>query len=460
MSLSFKDRIAFNYMIATALVIAVVFVSVFAIVRATVVSNVDKDLAQEAKRHLLEIQVVNGSVQFADKEEWEELEHHEISVNPMFIQIMDQKNRIVDRSPNLKGQKLVFDPTAPSSRHFTTHLRNRQVRQLQLPIIRKEVIYGHLLAAVSLEPSLMVIDKLRNVLLISYPIILFGLFFVSRYLAGRSILPVISMRDTTDRISRYNLNERVPLPANQDELHGLSTSINQLLQRIEDAMQRERQFTSDASHELRTPLSVLRGTLEVLIRKPRTQQEYEAKVKESLEEIDRLTEIMEQLLSLARSEDHLKLENGSKVSLADLVQSVLALHAKEANEKEIELDFQSALNGSVPVDQENVQLILHNLVGNAIKYSKPRSVVNIRLEQKDGITYCEVKDEGIGIKEEDLPKIFSPFFRSEALQHREISGNGLGLAIAQRAAHAIGAEITVSSTQGKGSTFTLVLSEP
>ena len=455
MNLSFKNRIALHYMTATALVIAVVFVSVFLIVQTTVISNVDRDLAKEAQRHLTEIDVVDGNVRFADSEEWEELEHHEIAVNPMFIQVMDANGKIVDRSPNLKRQELDFDVQNPDRRYFTSHFRNRHLRQLQLPIIRQEKAYGYIIAAVSLEPSLMVIDKLRNVLLISYPIILFGLFFISRYLAGRSIEPVSSMRDTTDRITRYNMNGRVPLPANRDELHDLSQSINELLQRIEDAMKRERQFTSDASHELRTPLSVLRGTLEVLIRKPRTQQEYEEKVSQSLLEIDRLTETMEQLLALARASETGKVHGGHQMNLADVVETTLIVHATQAKKKGIKFNVTNELSEPFLVPQENVQLILRNLIQNAIKYSKSDSTVDIMLKTVGGKTVCQLADEGIGINEADLANIFNPFFRSEALKHRDISGNGLGLAIAQRAANAMGAEITVTSEYGKGSVFTL-----
>ena len=110
--------------------------------------------------------------------------------------------------------------------------------------------------------------------------------------------------ETTNRITKDNLNERVKLPVNKDELYQLSNGINRLLQRIEDTIVRERQFTSDASHELRTPLASLRGTLEVLIRKPRTQSEYEEKVTYALYEIDRMNNIIEQLLILARMDNN------------------------------------------------------------------------------------------------------------------------------------------------------------
>ena len=119
-----------------------------------------------------------------------------------------------------------------------------------------------MLTAMSLEPSLMVLIKLRNVLIISYLLMLSVLYFISRYLAGRSMIPVKNITETTNHITKNNLNERVELPFYKDELYDLSSGINKLLKRIEDAIERERQFTSDASHELRTPLSSLRGTLE------------------------------------------------------------------------------------------------------------------------------------------------------------------------------------------------------
>ena len=456
MSLSFKDRIALHYMTATALVIAVVFLSVYVVVRATVIANVDADLSYEANKHTTEVLFTKDTVMFAGKDEWEEREHREIEVNPVFIQLIDADLNLMDRSPNLKEQVLAYNPDMADRKHYTSHLSNRHLRQVQVPILYDGAIRGHILAAMSLEPSLMVISKLQNVLLISYPIILLGLFFISRYLAGRSIIPVSAMRDTADRITRHNLKERVPLPPNRDELHGLSTSINELLQRIEDAMQRERQFTSDASHELRTPLSVLRGTLEVLIRKPRQQEEYERKVKESLAEIDRLAEIMEQLLALARAEKPRGSETDRKVELSDVLIMALTAYTSEATEKGVRVEVENQLSDSFPVPLENVQLILRNLIGNAIKYSNPNSEVRITLKLKDGKTVCEVADQGIGIKTDDLANIFNPFYRSDAMDHRAISGNGLGLAIAQRAAHAIEADILVESELGKGSTFTLV----
>ena len=119
---------------------------------------------------------------------------------------------------------------------------------------------------------------LKNILLISFPIILILLFLIARFFAGKSIQPIRTVIETSNKITKDNLQTRIPLPQNKDELYILSQNINNLLDRIENAIEREKQFTSDASHELRTPLAVIKGTMEVLIRKPRNQQEYEDKI--------------------------------------------------------------------------------------------------------------------------------------------------------------------------------------
>ncbi|WP_321538772.1 histidine kinase dimerization/phospho-acceptor domain-containing protein [Flavobacterium piscinae] len=126
---------------------------------------------------------------------------------------------------------------------------------------------------------------------------------MARFFAGRSIKPVQTIIETSNQITKDNLKTRIPLPQNKDELFVLSENINSLLNRIENAVDREKQFTSDASHELRTPLAVIKGTMEVLIRKPRNEAEYKEKIRFCIDEIDRLNTMVDQLLLLARFEN-------------------------------------------------------------------------------------------------------------------------------------------------------------
>ena len=460
MNLSFRNRIALHYMIATAIIVAVVFGVVFFVVQETVYHNLDNDLTYEAETHTDEIKMLGDSIQFINKEEWEEIEHREIQVNPVFIQIFDKNGKLMDKSPNLKGDELPFRKQEQFGGHFNENLNKKPIRQIQIPIEQNGKIKGYVVAAMSLESSNMVFLKLKNVLIISYLLLLAGLYFISRFLAGRSIIPIRNIIETTSRITKNNLNERVDLPDHKDELFQLSSSINELLQRIENTIEKERQFTSDASHELRTPLSSLRGTLEVLIRKPREQYEYDEKIKYSLSEIDRMTSIIEQLLLLARLDSNSSANNFvSKTtiyeSLPIIIDEILSLHKKEISAKNLTLDLHMEITKDSLIQKYYANLVLDNIINNAIKYSKQNSKLHITVADAENGIICEIKDEGIGIHKDDIDKLFNPFFRSDALNHRDIFGNGLGLSIAKKAADAINAKLFVESELGVGTAVTI-----
>jgi len=455
MSLSFKNRIALHYMAATAIIMAVAFTLVYFVVKGVVYQNLDRDLSFEAQKHTEEINIVGDSIKIKNKKEWEEREHREVQVNPVFIQILDKNGAFMDKSPNLKENMLNYSTEANFGGSYNEILITKPIRQIQLPIEQEGKIKGFIVAAMSSESSQMVLFNLRNILFLVYLLLLASLYFISKYIAGRSIIPVKTVTETTNRITKNNLNERVTLPQNKDELFDLSSGINALLQRIENAMDRERQFTSDASHELRTPLATLRGTLEVLIRKPREQAEYEDKIKFSLIEIDRMTDTIEQLLLLARMESNSKAANDFLVSLPLLIDEALLRHKKAISDKNLSITFKNEVAEETLVSQYYTNLILDNLIDNAIKYSKEGTTVHITILQSGSKIVCKVQDQGMGIRKEDLDNIFHHFFRSDALDHKNIPGNGLGLSIAKKAADAINAKIEVDSDFGSGTTFTI-----
>ncbi|MCL5246837.1 HAMP domain-containing histidine kinase [Cellulophaga sp. 20_2_10] len=442
-------------MIATAIIMAVAFTAVYFVVKGVVYQNIDNDLSFEAEKHTEEIKVVGDSIKIKNRKEWEEREHREVQVNPVFIQILDKNGLFMDKSPNLKDNQLDFSEKANFGGSYNESLNNKPIRQVQLPIEENGKIKGFIIAAMSLEASQMVLLNLRNILLLVYLLLLASLYFISKYIAGRSIIPVKNVTETTNRITRNNLNERVALPQNKDELFDLSSGINDLLQRIENALERERQFTSDASHELRTPLATLKGTLEVLIRKPRERAEYEDKIKFSLTEIDRMTATLEQLLLLARLDSSSKTLNESSMPLATIIDEILTRQNKQIAAKKISINFKNDIEYETLVPQYFSNLIFENIVNNAIKYAKDATTIHISITQSGSKIICKVKDEGIGIKKEDLKKLFNNFFRSDALNHKNISGNGLGLSIAKKAADAISAKIYAESDLGIGTTFTV-----
>lgn len=454
MNVSFKNRIASFFLIATALLVAVVFAFIFFMVRNQVYADLEYTLNYEAVRHEKEIMIEGGRMKFINKTEMQEREHREVEVNPIFIQLTDATGNVQDRSPNLKEGTLIFQSgvTGPVDQDHV--LNGKRIRQRQIPIVDRGKVVGYIVTAVSSENAHQLVSALQRWLLVLYPIVLLILFGVTRWLAGKSIKPVTTILQTTNRITESNLNERIPLPEQRDELFQLTSSINQLLTRIESAMEREKQFTADASHELRTPLSVLRGTLEVLLRKPRTSEEYVEKIELSIKEIDRMHLIVEQLLTLARFDHPGKSPVSEPVALKQFLIDLIYRQKKTWSDNGVQVDVQCADAVVLQTDPGLLEVILDNLLSNAVKYSSHNHNVQVVVEEQPVLT-LSVRDSGIGIREEDLHRIFQPFYRSAALEHKTIKGTGLGLSLVQKACDQLGIEITVSSEVNKGSSFTL-----
>lgn len=452
--LSFKRRIASNFIVATAIIVAVVFAVVYLTVYYTVYNRLDNDLTYEAEKHIAEVHEQDGQLKYIDLVGLEETEHREVQVNPVFIQLYNLDGSTSDKSPNLKENHLEL-PKDVIGKHITTTLADKQIRQFQINYEENGELVGYIVTAMSLESTLVVLNNLLYTLLISYPIILLGLFLVSYKLAERSIVPVMDITATTRRITQSNLSERVDLPENDDELFDLVVSINNLLDRIQGAIVREKQFTSDASHELRTPLSVLQGTLEVLVRKPRQPEEYQEKVGLCLDEIFRMNRIIDQLLELARFDNNPVLDESNSLPIEDIVNQILLRREIQLEDKKLAVDVKFDCDKKVAISGFHGEIILDNLISNAIKYSKPNSVIDILIECSSNHVMCTIKDKGIGIKEEDLGRVFQPFFRSEALEHKAIKGVGLGLSIVRKAADAINAELSVDSQQDVGTSFSV-----
>lgn len=454
MKLAYKERIAGRLTLVTALIILVVFGVIYLVANLTVINNIDRELGLETDKHKGQIFLVNGEIRFLHMDEWQEMEHSQIQLNPIFIEIVDLEGNSMDRSPNLRENHLSFSPEKSAKKEaWTLRIGASEVRQMQIPLFNAGKHEGYLLLAKSFEDSRELLNNLRNVLLILYPGILLSLYLTMRYLAGKSIEPIQQIIRKTNQITQSNLNERVPVAEPNDEIGQLTRSINELLERLEASLNREKQFTSDASHELRTPLSVLRGTLEVLIRKPRTSEEYVEKIKASFASIDRMSATIDQLLALAREEKGKNLVK-EELELITFLEEIVDQLAKDL-QRNISFRCESGVPVFVRTNEKSLQMILGNLIQNAVKYSKPDTEILVKTGVSNLLPYIEICDEGSGISPEYLEKIFDPFFREKEVVDRLIPGTGLGLAIVKKLAMESGIKISVSSKKGIGSTFRL-----
>ncbi len=435
--------------------ILVVFTIIYFIVSTSVNFHINQDLQIEIERHQNEVKYHGNSLHLVEDGEWEEREHREINVNPIFVQVLDNQAKFIDKSPNLYDQFLHFNFHQQEGFH-DTKIGDIDIRQVQAPLVIKDKIVGYVIIAMSLEEPKMVLKNLQITLSILFPIIMIALFFVTRWIAGRSIKPALNIIQTTSNITNNNFDQRITLPENKDELFMLSSSINELLDRIESAIVREKQFTSDASHELRTPLAVIKGTLEVLIRKPRENHEYIEKIKYSIKEVDRLNNLVDQLLLLARFENQKLVIRKEKVALDEMILQSLERFSSKIENKKVVVNFTFDKHFWAATDPYFASIIIENLLSNAIKYSEEGGVLDIVLSEEEDKIFCKIKDYGIGIAKEDLDKIYKQFYRSKATVHPAIKGSGLGLSITKKLCSLLQINLCIESIEGEGAEASLV----
>jgi heavy metal sensor kinase len=300
---------------------------------------------------------------------------------------------------------------------------------------------------------------LRLIILIFSPLALLIISFGGWFLAGKALSPVVRITRAANRINAENLSTRLPIEEPRDELAELAATFNSMLSRLEGSFRKVKQFSGDASHELRTPLAILRGETEVTLRWARSSDEYRRTLESNLEEIDRMGRIIDDLLTLAKSDAREMPLEIKEISLSDLLQDLYLAGKTLGESKNIEILLHLDVAEEIRIQGDELRLrqIFLNLISNGIKYTPAGGRVEIFLAVEPGHAVVTISDTGIGIPREHLPHIFDRFYRIDKARNRADGGTGLGLAITKSIVEAHAGWIQVTSDPGKGSSFTVYL---
>lgn len=457
MRLSFKKRIATYNLIAIATLTAIAFITIYGVVYYTSYKHLDDDIILEKTEVFSNLDWDDDTIIMNKMPEWEEAEHKQIEVNPTFIQIVDLNGATLFKSVNLQDNHFLFNPKNQTTVFYNATINDQKIRQGQFPIFNHDKkIIGQLTIGVSQEESYNVLHNLLIVLIITYIFILAILYFIMTFVASKAIAPIHQLIQSASQINYTNINSRLPLPENEDEIHQLATTINELLSRLEGSFYQQKQFTSDASHEMQTPLAAIKGIIEVLLRKPRTAERYEEKMREVLLQTNRLSQLYDQLLQLARLESTVLVAKKEEVLLESTIQKILKTHDAQIKNKTIKIQNSIPSNTAVWADTLLLEMIVDNIISNAIKYNKTDG--NIFFTWNEDTKTLSITDDGIGINADQLPMLFNSFYRADDSRSSQIPGNGLGLSIAKRLSDVQNIVLTVSSVKNKGTTFQLQFS--
>lgn len=296
--------------------------------------------------------------------------------------------------------------------------------------------------------------QLRLYFAFFYPLALLVSSVVGFFFARRALRPVEELRRHAEQITRANLSGRVPLPAVRGELRDLATTFNEMLDRLESALEDLRHLAADAAHELRTPLAVLRAEIETAIQEPRSLDEHERVLMSVAEEVARMSRIVADLFTLAQLDRRQHALERRRVDLRPILEEARETWAPAAGERRIEISLEG-VDAPIQGDPSALHRVFMNLVENAVKYNRDGGRVLLSIERRDGSALVRVTDTGPGIAAEHLPKLFRRFYRADPARSRENGGAGLGLAIVKSFVEALGGTIEVRSAVTEGTTFTL-----
>jgi len=380
-----------------------------------------------------------------------------------FVEVWSPEGILLYRSPTLEastlGGPLRYRP-ANAAKPLPATVRLADGMQVRMAT-STHTVNGHrvfLRVAHSEQGLWQEIEEFVSVLLLALPLPLILAGFSGFALARKALAPIDAMAQKAERISAERLNERLPIENPEDELGHLARVFNATLARLEAAFDQLRRFTADASHELRTPLTAIRSVGEVALQTPKSATEYQDVIGSMLEETDRLTRLVDSLLTLSRADaSHISVQR-TAISLVGLAQEASSLVEVLAEEKQQRISVEGEPALIVSGDRLILRQALVNLIDNAIKYSPAGTEILVRVcAGKDGRPVVEVVDQGPGVPKEHQPRIFDRFYRVDKARSREWGGAGLGLAIARWAVEVHGGQISLESVEGQGSTFRVTL---
>ena len=399
-----------------------------------------------------------------------------------FIQVLDESGQIGQKSDNLKNVQLPIslNTLRNASKGVitfeTSHsFGNTPLRIVTIPVIEDNHISRIVQVASSLEDVENALNTLFTILIITVPSALMLASLGGQFLANKALRPVDQITQTARLITSQNLNQRIKPLKVKDEISRLIETFNEMISRLDKSFNQIKQFSTDASHELKTPLTILKGEVEVALRKERPVHEYEQILRSNLEEINRMSTIVNDLLLLSKTDiEQVPLEKGD-VSLTEILDNVVVQVRVLAQAKQIQIQTSSS-DGDIHIlgDALRIRELLLNLIDNGIKYTPEGGIVSVKLEkiiqrapaeevpdrpkgEPIGFVKMIVSDTGIGIAKKDQGKIFDRFFRVDKARSREEGGSGLGLSICRWIVQAHQGELIVESEFGKGSSFIVKL---
>ena len=456
--LSIGLRLTLWYVAIFAVAQAAFGAGMWFILRTHMYDLVDDNLEEQVAdvKHFLQVQEEGVPLATLKRELAEE---YDLERPGNYVQIYLQNGEWLYRSAFLQENRLA--PVQPDAMN-RPKVENRRFGERNLRFMSEKLEVNGLVfvaqAGVGINDVLKTLNLFRSYLLMFAPLVLLVAAGVGYWLSQRALAPVDAIVQTAREIGGTNLQRRLTKLHTGDELQRLSDTLNEMLDRIEQAFQRISQFTADASHELRTPVALMRTEAELALRRSRGEAEYNEALRHILLEAERTTALIEELLAMARADAGRETLNMGPVDLRSTVRELAADWRQVANIRNLHFEENiPETNSFVLGDQSALRRVVNIMLDNAFKYTNPPGTVLLALIHEENQAVVTVRDTGVGIAAEEQGKIFERFYRVDKARSRALGGAGLGLAIAEWIVQQHRGTIEVESVPGQGSVFRVKL---
>lgn len=436
---SIRARLAGTITAALALVLAFVSVTTYLLVRDTLYRNIDNELA-------VRTQLISAQLDRAKDASVASARFVQSAFDPDHpanIQILTRDGLPVFSSPAGLSRKLPTSILREYQTNDTTHLR---CYSLATPLY-------FISMALPVDDADASLRALRLTLGIAMPVALLASLLLGYRIAKRGLAPIDEITTTAHRITSLSLRKRIPSTGTDDELGRLVTTLNEMIERLEGSFTAITKFTTNAAHEMRTPLTILRGEMELALRKKTLAPDARAVLESNVEEVNRLITIVEDLFTLARADSNALTLAFEIVELDELVQQLASKIAAHAEPKQLHVEYDIHPRCTIVGDRNRLIQVVLILVDNAVKYTGEGGTLRVGCIVVNANAELRISDTGMGIDPVHHEKIFERFYRADEARTRSEGGTGLGLAIAESIVAAHHGRIRVESAPGKGSTF-------
>ena len=375
-----------------------------------------------------------------------------------YVRLYNQHDSLIYKSPNFERVSQPMNteiPATPEEYSFSSQWQDLPARTLFYPINNSDGEFCGWLEITGFEWTLHEeLSRFRQYLLVLIAISVAFSILGGYWLSRRALKPVADINEAAKSITATDLDKRIPVNYQvKDELTDLAETFNMMLNRLQKGFEREKRFTSDAAHELMTPLSSMRSDAEIMLRKPRSKEEYQETIQRMLTEVRKMSEMVHLLLQLSRVESVHRSE-ADIVSISRITEAIANQHREDAGGKDITIQTQIDPDLQVRAHGAYIEEVINNLLENAIKYTPKGGRVKLQLQRSSGKAVIHLSDTGIGFDEETKKHLFERFYRANESNVQQQTGSGLGLPLVKAIVDLYGGKITAySDGPGEGSTF-------